>query len=47
MPLPWARHYDPGVPLSVGPATSSIPWLLLQAAARTPRAPALVFEGPG
>ena len=45
MPLPWARHYDPGVPLSVGPATSSIPWLLLQAAARTPRAPALVFFG--
>ncbi len=36
MDQPWARHYDPGVPLSVGPATSSIPCLLLQAAARSP-----------
>ncbi len=45
MPLPWARQYDPGVPLSVGPATTSIPWLLLHAAAQTPQAPALDFFG--
>ena len=33
MTLPWAQHYDPGVPLTVGPVTASLPWLLLRAAA--------------
>lgn len=45
MTLPWARHYDPGVPLTVGPVTTSLPWLLLSAAERSPQAPALVFFG--
>jgi long-chain acyl-CoA synthetase len=45
MTLPWAPHYDPGVPLSVGPVTTSLPSLLLQAAAQSPQAPALVFFG--
>jgi long-chain acyl-CoA synthetase len=45
MTLPWARHYDPGVPLTVGPVTTSLPWLLLDAAQRSPQAPALVFFG--
>ncbi len=45
MTLPWAQHYDPGVPLTVEPVTTSVPWLLLDAAAKTPQAPALVFFG--
>ena len=45
MTLPWAPHYDPGVPLTVGPVTTSLPRLLLQAAAQSPQAPALVFFG--
>jgi long-chain acyl-CoA synthetase len=45
MTLPWVKNYDPGVPLNVGPATASLPRLLLQAAATTPRAPALAFFG--
>jgi long-chain acyl-CoA synthetase len=45
MTLPWARHYDPGVPLTVGPVTTSLPSLLLHAAERSPQAPALVFFG--
>ncbi len=45
MTLPWVKNYDPGVPLKVGPVTASLPWLLLQAAAKTPRAPALAFFG--
>ncbi len=45
MTLPWARHYDPGVPLTVEPVTTSLPWLLLQAAEQSPQAPALVFFG--
>ncbi len=45
MTLPWAPHYDPGVPLTVGPVTTSLPWLLLQAAEQSPQAPALVFFG--
>jgi long-chain acyl-CoA synthetase len=45
MTLPWAPHYDPGVPLTVGPVTTSLPWLLLQAADKSPQAPALVFFG--
>ncbi|MGA9755399.1 MAG: long-chain fatty acid--CoA ligase [Desulfobaccales bacterium] len=45
MTLPWAQHYDQGVPLTVGPVTTSLPWLLLQAAEQSPRAPALVFFG--
>ncbi len=43
MTLPWAPHYDPGVPLTVEPVTTSLPWLLLQAAEQSPQAPALVF----
>ena len=45
MTLPWAPHYDPGVPLTVGPVTTSLPQLLLQAAAQSPQAPALAFFG--
>ena len=45
MTLPWAPHYDPGVPLTVEPVTTSVPELLLDAAAKTPQAPALVFFG--
>jgi long-chain acyl-CoA synthetase len=45
MTLPWAQHYDPGVPLTVGPVTTSLPSLLLHAAQRSPQAPALVFFG--
>jgi long-chain acyl-CoA synthetase len=43
MTPPWAQHYDPGVPLSLEPVTTSVPELLLDAAAKTPQAPALVF----
>jgi long-chain acyl-CoA synthetase len=45
MTLPWARNYDPGVPLTVGPVTTSLPSLLLHAAERSPQAPALIFFG--
>jgi long-chain acyl-CoA synthetase len=45
MTLPWAQHYDPGVPLTVEPVTTSLPRLLLQAAEKSPQAPALVFFG--
>lgn len=38
MTLPWAPHYDPGVPLTVEPVTTSVPELLLDAAAKTPQA---------
>ena len=42
---PWAQYYDPGVPLTVAPATTTLPALLLAAAAKSPQAPALVFFG--
>jgi long-chain acyl-CoA synthetase len=45
MALPWEQHYDPGVPLTVGPVTEPLPRLLLNAAAKTPQAPALIFFG--
>ena len=45
MTFPWASHYDPGVPLTVGPVTTSLPRLLLQAAEQSPQSPALVFFG--
>ena len=45
MTLPWAQHYDPGVPLTVGPVKEPLPRLLLNAAAKTPQAPALIFFG--
>lgn len=45
MDLPWAHHYDPGVPLTVGPVTQSLPWLLLQAVEKSPQSPALAFFG--
>lgn len=45
MTPPWAQNYDPGVPLHVEPPTVAVPWLLLNAAAQTPQAPALVFFG--
>jgi long-chain acyl-CoA synthetase len=43
--FPWANHYDLGVPLEIEPVTSSLPWLLIQAAQRSPGAPALAFFG--
>ncbi len=45
MTLPWAPQYDPGVPLTIEPVKTSVPELLLDAAAKTPQAPALVFFG--
>lgn len=45
MTFPWLSHYDPGVPAEIGPVTTSLPWLLLQAVDRSPQAPALVFFG--
>jgi long-chain acyl-CoA synthetase len=45
MTFPWVRNYDPGVPVEVGPVTTSLPWLLLQAAGKSPQAPALAFFG--
>ena len=45
MTLPWAAQYDPEVPLTVGLPTAAVPWLLLEAAAKSPQAPALVFFG--
>jgi len=45
MTLPWVQNYDPGVPPAVGPVEDSLPRLLLQAAAKTPQAPALAFFG--
>jgi long-chain acyl-CoA synthetase len=45
MTLPWAQDYDPGVPLTIGPVTTSLPSLLLDAVQRSPQAPALVFFG--
>jgi long-chain acyl-CoA synthetase len=45
MSYPWARHYDPGVPLEVDIPQSTVTGLLVEAARRSPRAPALVFFG--
>ncbi len=45
MTFPWAHNYDPGVPLEVGPVTTSLPYLLREAAAKSPQAPALAFCG--
>ena len=45
MSYPWARHYDPGVPLEVEIPQTTITGLLLDAAARAPQARALVFFG--
>src|SRR5512147_3132547 len=45
MTLPWAQQYDPGVPLTVGPVKNPLPRLLMDAAERSPQAPALVFFG--
>ena len=45
MTFAWVRNYDPGVPGEVGPVTTSLPWMLLQAAEKSPQAPALVFFG--
>ena len=45
MEFPWARQYDPGVPLEVEPPQGTIPGLLLEVAARSPGSAALVFFG--
>lgn len=45
MSFPWVRHYDPGVPLEVEIPRITVTGLLLDAATRAPRAPALVFFG--
>lgn len=45
MSRPWARHYDPGVPLEVTVPQETLPGLLVQAARQSPEAPALVFFG--
>jgi long-chain acyl-CoA synthetase len=45
MSRPWARHYDPGVPLEVAVPRETVPGLLVRAASQSPGAPALVFFG--
>ncbi|MEW6386777.1 MAG: long-chain fatty acid--CoA ligase [Thermodesulfobacteriota bacterium] len=45
MTFPWVRQYDPGVPLDIEPAETSLSWLLIRAAARSPQSPALAFAG--
>lgn len=45
MNFPWARHYDPGVPLEVDVPRATIPELLNQTAGRSPDQAALVFFG--
>ena len=45
MTFPWVGHYDPGVPPEIGPVSGTLPQLLLQAASRSPRSPALAFLG--
>jgi long-chain acyl-CoA synthetase len=45
MNLPWARQYDPGVPLEVEVPRAAIPELLRGAAGRSPDLAALVFFG--
>ena len=45
MTLPWVKQYDPGVPAEIGPVSGTIPQLLLRAAQKSPRAPALAFFG--
>jgi len=42
---PWARHYDPGVPLEVDIPRTTITGLLQDGARRAPGAAALVFFG--
>ena len=45
MSSPWARHYDPGVPLEVEVPQATVTGLLVEAARRVPKSPALVFFG--
>jgi long-chain acyl-CoA synthetase len=45
MNLPWARQYDPGVPLEVEVPQATIPELLIKTAGRSPDRAALVFFG--
>jgi long-chain acyl-CoA synthetase len=45
MSSPWARHYDPGVPLEVEVSQATVTGLLVEAARRAPSSPALVFFG--
>lgn len=45
MTFPWVGHYDPEVPPEIGPVSGCLPQLLLQAAQRSPRSPALAYLG--
>jgi long-chain acyl-CoA synthetase len=45
MSSPWARHYDPGVPLEVEVPRATVTGLLFEAARRASDSPALVFFG--
>ena len=45
MEYPWARQYDPGVPLEVELPQETVPGLLLEVTARSPGSEALVFFG--
>jgi long-chain acyl-CoA synthetase len=45
VPFPWAAQYDAAVPLALEPPAQAAPWLLQQAALRSPAAPALDFLG--
>jgi long-chain acyl-CoA synthetase len=45
MTFPWVGQYDPGVPWEIEPTETSLPWLLIRAAEKSPQAPALAFAG--
>ena len=45
MSSPWARHYDPGVPLEVQIPRATVTDLLVEAARTAPASTALVFFG--
>ncbi len=45
MSTPWARHYDPEVPLEVEIPQATVTSLLVEAVRRVPHSPALVFFG--
>ncbi len=45
MDYPWVQHYDQGVPRTIGEPDRSLPWLLVDAAAKSPDSPALIFFG--
>ena len=45
MTFPWVEHYDPKVPAEIGAVSGTLSQLLLDAAAKSPKSPALAFFG--